>query len=579
MQLSFEGEDAGRPKLSQMARDFIRRKIVYGDFDFGRVLRESELSQMLDMSKSPIREALLQLEQEGLVEMSANRSARVFLMGPDDIRALCEMRQILEEQAIQLAMARDQVALAQGLASLVQIGTEALSAGDVEAFTRNDNAFHLEIFRHTGNSYLKQTFELFSSRIQSLRSRLARESARIEASSADHFALLDAVESNNVSLASEILRRHIEDNSSAYLAWISESKALPTVHRVQVAEMERFTSVALHSVGADSQTAQAVVRALTHASLHGVDTHGYRLLPHYLEGLVKGRINCQPVLRFISNKGAISILDSDDAHGSRASYAAVDRALLLARKYGVGAVAIRRSSHFGAAGAYAMAIAEAGMVGLCVCNSDAFVRLHGGAERFHGTNPIAFAAPAGCNQPPWLFDMATSAIPFNKVQLSQSLGIDLPEGTTSDARGVDTVQPSLSAMLAPLGAAFGYKGAGLGGIAEILSAALSDSPLSREIAPMISDDMATPRGLGSFILALDPEAFMGLDIFEGIIRRYRDSIRASITAPDEHVMAAGDREWLEAQSRRKIGIELDPIAIDALAVFATEYNIQPLTHG
>ncbi|HKK98098.1 MAG TPA: Ldh family oxidoreductase, partial [Marivita sp.] len=228
------------------------------------------------------------------------------------------------------------------------------------------------------------------------------------------------------------------------------------------------------------------------------------------------------------------------------------------------------------AGAYALAIAQEGMIGLCVCNSDPFVRLHGGAEPFHGTNPIAFAASTGPDTPPWLFDMATSAIPFNKVQLAQSLGNPLPVGTASDSSGLDTEAPELVKMLAPLGGAFGYKGAGLAGISEILSTALSDSPLSFEIAPMISDDMSTPRGLGAFVLAIDPEAFMGRDVCEAVIRRYRDSIRQSVTTPLEKVMAAGDREWAEAERRRADGISLDQTTVTALNSFAGHREIPPL---
>jgi LDH2 family malate/lactate/ureidoglycolate dehydrogenase len=155
-------------------------------------------------------------------------------------------------------------------------------------------------------------------------------------------------------------------------------------------------------------------------------------------------------------------------------------------------VAIRNSSHFGAAGAYALAAAEAGMIGLASCNADSIVRLHGGAARFHGTNPIAFAVPvAGAR--PWLLDMATSSIPYNRVQLYRSVGKQLPGGVASTADGLDTDAPELADMLAPLGGEFGFKGAGLAGLAEILSAVLSGMRLSHELAPMTGPDFATPR--------------------------------------------------------------------------------------
>ncbi|KKL19625.1 hypothetical protein LCGC14_2463580, partial [marine sediment metagenome] len=244
--------------------------------------------------------------------------------------------------------------------------------------------------------------------------------------------------------------------------------------------------------------------------------------------------------------------------------------------YGMGAVAIRRSSHFGAAGAYAIEIARNGMMGLAFCNSDAFVRLHDGAARFHGTNPIAAAAPTG-GADQWLLDMATSSIPFNRVKLNRSLGLPLPEHAASDASGLDITDPEAVEMLAPLGGAmFGYKGAGLGGLAEILSSAFSDAPLSQELPSMTSDEISTPRELGAFVMALDPAAFLGLDVFQSVMQRYLGLLQGSATAPGARVMAPGDREWAEAARRREVGIRLDPVSREALEEFATAHGLTPL---
>ena len=164
-------------------------------------------------------------------------------------------------------------------------------------------------------------------------------------------------------------------------------------------------------------------------------------------------------MRITSTFGAIAALDADHGHGALATYTAMRHAVGLAQTLGLGAVAIRNSSHFGPAGAYALAAAEAGCIGLTVCNTDSLVRLHDGAAGFHGTNPIACAVPTG-GERPWLLDMATSAIPYNRVLLNRSLGRALPPGVASAADGSDTTDPERAVMLAPLGGAFGYKGAG-----------------------------------------------------------------------------------------------------------------------
>ncbi|MCA0994107.1 Ldh family oxidoreductase [Alloyangia pacifica] len=563
-------------KLSDRARDAIRDQIIAGDLPMGAVLRESEMAATLGMSKIPVREALVQLECEGMITLSPNRSPRVFEMSLDDIRSLGELREMLELEALRLAIARRALPLSRRLREIAARMRDALSGQDARSYKALDNEFHHAIFADCGNVYLEKTHHMLSFRIQALRNKLSREPELNERSFAEHEQLIDLIAAGQTDEAAALLRSHIRDTTQNYLAQEGASAAPRPPARVMQAQMEGFAGAAMEAAGCDAETRAAVIRALSHASALGVDTHGYRLLPHYLEGFSKGRLNPAPKLRFLSESAGAALLDGDDAHGARATYAAVDKAIALARATGSGAVAIRGSSHFGAAGAYAKAIADAGLLGFCFCNSDSFVRLHGGAETFHGTNPISMAGPAGEGQEPWLFDMATSAIPFNKVQLSRALGIELPADTASNGRGENVTDPEQAAMLAPLGGEFGYKGAGLAGISEILSTALSGAPLSFELPGMISDDMETPRGLGAFVMAFDPAAFAGLDIFTGTIRRYRDAIRGSKAAQGAEVMAAGDREWAEAARRKLHGMTLDQTAVEALGRFAAEKGIPPL---
>ncbi|MCC5954640.1 MAG: Ldh family oxidoreductase [Natronohydrobacter sp.] len=571
---------AERRKLSDLAREEIRERIISGAFPMGRKLREAELSEMLGMSKSPVREALLQLESEGLIEMPPDRPAHVFSMGADKIAELGELRQILEREALGLAITRDNKALAAALDMIVTDMRASLDAGDALRYRLLDRDYHTAIFDRCGNSYLRTTYLMLSFRIQALRNWLSRDSELNNISFSDHLDILDAIRSADISRAQSLLHKHISETTENYLARIGPSaQGCADNHgtlNVMLPEMERFCVAALQAVGADDQTRSAVVRALSHASGLGVDSHGYRLLPHYLEGLRKGRLNPEPAPQMIVATGGAGVLDADNAHGAVAGFEAAKHAVAFAREHGLGAVAIRNSSHFGAAGAYAMAIAEQGMMGLAFCNSDSFVRLHGGAQRFHGTNPIAVAAPSD-DPRPWLLDMATSSIPFNRVQLAQALGHSLAPEVASDSEGRFVTDPVLADMLAPLGGAlFGYKGAGLAGLAEILSTAFSDAPLSVELPPMISDDMTTPRRLGAFVLALDPAAFGAADTFRSVVSRYIRLVRQSRKAGADPVMAAGDREWEEEQRRKSEGLRLDPETIAALNRFAAETSIPPL---
>lgn len=567
-----------RLKLSDLAREEIRARIISGDFEMGRKLRENDLAELLGMSKSPIREALLQLESEGLVEMPPDRTAQVFSMGPSEISELGELRQMLEREALTLAMERNGARVIAALEEVLAQMDAALAAGDDARYRMLDLDYHSAIFAASENTYLHKTYLMLAFRIQALRNLLSLDAGLNRISYADHAGLIEAIREGRQAAALELLQKHIGETTQNYLSRIANAPVASVAGpvRVMLPEMERFCRTVLVDINADAPTVEAVMRALSHASGLGVDSHGYRLLPHYLEGLIRGRLNPHPKPRLIKEHGGAGVLDADNAHGALAGYKAASISVERARTHGIGAVAICNSSHFGAAGAYALAIADAGMMGLAFCNSDSFVRLHGGATRFHGTNPIAVAAPSD-DANPWLLDMATSSVPFNRVQLARALGVELAPDVAADINGEFVTDPAQVEMLAPLGGAlFGYKGAGLAGMAEIFSTAFADAPLSFELPDMISEDMETPRRLGAFVMALDPEAFAGTEVFRRVVARYGAAIRESRRAGSDPVMAAGDREWAEQHRRCRLGITLDAETLRTLNEFAAERSLPPL---
>ncbi|MBO6718514.1 MAG: Ldh family oxidoreductase [Rhizobiaceae bacterium] len=341
-----------------------------------------------------------------------------------------------------------------------------------------------------------------------------------------------------------------------------------------VDDLHRFCKQVLASAGADAATADAASGAMMHASRLGVDSHGVRLLQHYVTVLTRGRVNGRPRMKIVGEAGAVASLDADHGHGALAAETAMQHAIKIAGQFGIGAVGIRNTSHFGPAGAYAIMAAEAGLIGIAMCNSDSFVRLHDGAERFHGTNPIACAVPVSGSRP-WLLDMATSAIPYNRIHLYRSLGLKLPEGIASAAGGEDTVDPADVEMLAPLGGAFGFKGAGLAGLVEIFCAVLTGMKLSPEIAPMGGPDLETPRSMGAFVMAIRPEAFVDAATFEDGMRRYLTALRGSPARKDGAVLAPGDREWAEADRRAIDGIPVDPQTALEFEELAKRYSLSP----
>jgi LDH2 family malate/lactate/ureidoglycolate dehydrogenase len=322
--------------------------------------------------------------------------------------------------------------------------------------------------------------------------------------------------------------------------------------------LQESVFTALSAAGADAPSAVATTRALMHASRLGIDSHGVRLTPHYAKELEAGRLNPRPKHTISQTGSAAAMVDADHGLGHGAAYVAMDLACDMARAGGIGAVGVVRSSHYGAAGAYALAGGDAGLIALSTTNADSRVALHQAARPFHGTNPLAVAAPIP-GQRPWLLDMATSSIPLNRVLLYRTLGKTLPDGVAADANGATTADPNLADMLIPLGGVdFGYKGAGLAGLATILSAVLTGGALDHEVGSMFRiAEAPTPRNVGHFCLAIDPDKFVGRSAYEAAMLRYIGALQAVPPVAGQRVLAPGDREWETEARRMSAGIPVD----------------------
>ena len=162
----------------------------------------------------------------------------------------------------------------------------------------------------------------------------------------------------------------------------------PMDMRINHQQLRQFLFDVLCRAEVASQDAGHVADGLVQASLRGVDSHGVRLFPHYLRALKAGRINGRPNYRFQQTAPAAGVLDADHAFGHAAGMVAVEKAVSLARESGVGVVAVRESTHFGAASFFGLEIARHDMIGLSLTHSDSLIVPTGSRRRFLGNNPI-----------------------------------------------------------------------------------------------------------------------------------------------------------------------------------------------
>ena len=308
--------------------------------------------------------------------------------------------------------------------------------------------------------------------------------------------------------------------------------------------------------GMSAVHAAIAVDHLLYADLHGIDSHGCGMLLQYHRDLRAGKLTMTPEIRLVRESMTTALVDGGGGLGHLAGSYAMKVAIARCREAGIGAVAVRNSNHFGAAGTYAIMAARAGYIGVSMTSTpEPAVVPTFGLKAMLGTNPISFAAPARRNRP-FLLDMATSTVPLGKLLTAWRKGKPVPEGWALDARGNPVTNSRRAAgfrRLTPLGSTRemgSNKGYGLAAAVEILSSILACG----QSAP---DPQKPRRPVGHFFLALDPQQFLPEGKFEDGLDAMMDSLRASEPRDaSQPVLVAGDPEYAAYEQRRRSGIPI-----------------------
>jgi len=206
---------------------------------------------------------------------------------------------------------------------------------------------------------------------------------------------------------------------------------MENVTRIFHHRLIEWTLKLLETAGFDHAQTSRFTEALIWSDLVGRTTHGVWRLPTYLARLEAKVIKCPCSPSFSHDSHAVAIMDGDQGLGHYVGHEAMRCAIGKAEKFGIGAVAVHNSNHFGIGAYFVNLAAERDMIGLAFSNSTAKVVAHGGIKPVFGTNPIAFGAP-GRDGSHLLLDMSTSAVCGTQVQRFAEEGLPLPQGIAID---------------------------------------------------------------------------------------------------------------------------------------------------
>jgi len=359
-------------------------------------------------------------------------------------------------------------------------------------------------------------------------------------------------------------------------------------HVIRADVAREFGKRVFEAVGIPSQHAADAADVLVWASLRGVDSHGLRNLKrYYVDWILDGTINPRPEFQVEYETPVSARTDGDHGLGLAAGCWAMGLAIDKAAKSGTGFVTMRNSHHLGPIGYFACRALEHDMVGISM-SGFAFAQGRDfgmaptfGARPTLGTNPLSFAFP-GAEERPFVLDMATSVVPYNRVLLLSEAGHEsIPPGWALDRDGRPTTDPGAVSAMLPLGGAReqgGHKGYGLAMVVELLSGVLSGAWCESEAA---ADDDGSA---GTTYRQKDYAHFFGafrLDLFRppGEFKKGLDElvrgVRACPLEPGaDRIRVAGEPEHEMEEERGRTGIPLTDDTVGELRQLSATYGVK-----
>ena len=187
----------------------LRRQIIDGKLAPGSQISDKQLARDLDISRTPVREALMTLQVEGLVEVRPRRGTYVFSADAADIAEICAARGLFEADAIRLATASGGEAMVVRLGRLVSKAALAAELNDLHACEVLDTTFHEQLIAMADNRYLAESYDRLAGKMRALRHRLPRSRVRVLAAVQQHRRIVDLISVGQIEDACSEVSKHV----------------------------------------------------------------------------------------------------------------------------------------------------------------------------------------------------------------------------------------------------------------------------------------------------------------------------------------------------------------------------------
>lgn len=332
-----------------------------------------------------------------------------------------------------------------------------------------------------------------------------------------------------------------------------------------------FAAAVFQAHGVPEIDARLFADSLVQADLWGHQSHGVLRLPWYAARLKSGVMAAVTAPELVVDHGAVAVIDGHDGIGQVLAAKAMAEAITRAREFGIGAVAVRNSNHFGTAMYFTRMAAARSCVGFLSTNASPAMAPWGGREKVVGNNPWSIAAPGGAHGTVVL-DIANTAVARGKLYLAKQSGEEIPAGWAMTAEGAPTTDPAegIAGLILPMGE---HKGYGISVMMDVLSGVLTGGNfLGGVFGPYQAE---TRSGAGHLVLALDIAAFRPLGEFEADMERLIGDLKSVPPADGfDEVFYPGEIEARADARNREHGLVLPKDTLGDLRELAEQTGLE-----
>ncbi|MFY9763560.1 MAG: GntR family transcriptional regulator [Mycobacterium sp.] len=210
--MATKANGGGRVAAKDRAHDYVKRQVLTGAFPGGELISEGEVAAALGMSRTPVREAFLRLEAEGLLRLYPQRGALVVPVSSGESRAVIEARLVLEQFAVRKVIGRGAAVRAsvfERLSAELQRQRDAVAQSDWEEFSDADRAFHDVTLQESGNAIVAGFYSSLRDRQMRMNRELVMHEERVTTILDEHRVIAEAVRDGDLQRTDEALRMHL----------------------------------------------------------------------------------------------------------------------------------------------------------------------------------------------------------------------------------------------------------------------------------------------------------------------------------------------------------------------------------